>query len=159
MYDLIIRNGRIVDGTGGPEITGDVAILDGRIAAIGNVSAKEAAHATLDAKGHVVCPGFVDVHTHYDAQVFWDGTLSPSCYHGVTTIFGGHCGFSIAPLSKQAAPYLLRMLSRVEGMPETAWLRVCHGIGNPLVSISPNSTVISASTRASWRDTAPSVVW
>ena len=72
---------------------------------------------TIDATGHVVSPGFVDVHTHYDAQVFWDGTLSPSCYHGVTTIFGGHCGFSIAPLSKEAAPYLLNMLSRVEGMP------------------------------------------
>ena len=115
MLDLIIRNGQIIDGTGTPGFAGDIGIKDGRIAAIGRVS--EAAQQTIDATGHVVSPGFVDVHTHYDAQVFWDGTLTPSCYHGVTTIFGGHCGFSIAPLSKEAAPYLLNMLSRVEGMP------------------------------------------
>ncbi|MDE0273510.1 MAG: amidohydrolase family protein [Gammaproteobacteria bacterium] len=78
----------------------------------------ESARETLDAEGSAVTPGFVDVHTHYDAQVFWDPKLSPSCYHGVTTVFGGHCGFSIAPLSPEAAPYLLRMLARVEGMPE-----------------------------------------
>ncbi len=115
MLDLIIRNGRIIDGSGAPAIHGDIGIKDGRIAAIGRVD--EPATETLDARGRVVSPGFVDVHTHYDAQVFWDATVSPSCYHGVTTIFGGHCGFSIAPLSKEAAPYLLKMLSRVEGMP------------------------------------------
>jgi N-acyl-D-aspartate/D-glutamate deacylase len=115
MLDLVIKNGRIVDGSGSATVSGDVGIKDGRIAAVGRVDG--AAKRTVDAAGRVVCPGFVDVHTHYDAQVFWDGTLSPSCYHGVTTIFGGHCGFSIAPLSKDAAPYLLNMLSRVEGMP------------------------------------------
>ena len=115
MLDIIIKNGRIIDGTGAPAFDGDVGIKDGRIVAIGRID--EPAKQTIDAKGRIVSPGFVDVHTHYDAQVFWDGTLSPSCYHGVTTIFGGHCGFSIAPLSKDAAPYLLNMLSRVEGMP------------------------------------------
>jgi len=115
MLDLIIRNGQIIDGSGSPGFIGDIGIKGGRIAAIGRIT--EAAKETIDATGRVVSPGFVDVHTHYDAQVFWDGTLSPSCYHGVTTIFGGHCGFSIAPLSKEAAPYLLNMLSRVEGMP------------------------------------------
>lgn len=115
MLDLIIRNGQIVDGSGSPGFVGDLGIKDGRIAAIGRIT--DAAKETIDATGRVISPGFVDVHTHYDAQVFWDGTLSPSCYHGVTTIFGGHCGFSIAPLSKEAAPYLLNMLSRVEGMP------------------------------------------
>jgi N-acyl-D-aspartate/D-glutamate deacylase len=115
MLDLLIKNGRIIDGTGAPGSVGDIGVKDGRIAAIGHVT--ESAKQTIDATGRVVSPGFVDVHTHYDAQVFWDGTLSPSCYHGVTTIFGGHCGFSIAPLSKEAAPYLLNMLSRVEGMP------------------------------------------
>ena len=99
MLDLLIKNGRIIDGTGAPAFAGDIGIKDGRIAAIGRVT--EAAKQTIDATGRVVSPGFVDVHTHFDAQVFWDGTLSPSCYHGVTTIFGGHCGFSIAPLSKE----------------------------------------------------------
>lgn len=116
MLDLLIKNGRIIDGTGAPAVTGDVGIRDGRIAAVGEVG--ESAREALDADGCAVTPGFVDVHTHYDAQVFWDPALSPSCFHGVTTVFGGHCGFSIAPLSPEAAPYLLRMLARVEGMPE-----------------------------------------
>jgi N-acyl-D-aspartate/D-glutamate deacylase len=115
MLDLIIENAKIIDGTGSDAYAGSIGIKDGKIAAVGNVT--DTAKATLDAQGRVVCPGFIDVHTHYDAQVFWDGTLSPSCYHGVTTIFGGLCGFSIAPLSKEAAPYLLHMLARVEGMP------------------------------------------
>lgn len=115
MFDLIIDNARLIDGTGAPEVKGSLAVKDGKIAAIGQVSGESAKR--LDAKGRVLSPGFVDVHTHYDAQVFWDGALSPSCYHGVTTIFGGHCGFSIAPLSPDAAPYLLNMLARVEGMP------------------------------------------
>ena len=115
MLDLLIKNATIVDGTGAPAVTGAVGVRDGQIVAVGEVNEKS--HRVLDAQGKVVCPGFVDVHTHYDAQVFWDGTLSPSCYHGVTTVFGGFCGFSIAPLSKEAAPYLLHMLARVEGMP------------------------------------------
>jgi N-acyl-D-aspartate/D-glutamate deacylase len=118
MFDLVIRNGRIVDGSGAPARMGNVAIRDGKIAAVGEVDGP--AKQTLDAGGRVVSPGFIDVHTHYDAQAFWDPTLSPSCYHGVTTIYGGFCGFSIAPLSPEAAPYLLRMLARVEGMPVAA---------------------------------------
>ena len=118
MLDIVIRGGEVLDGTGSAAMRADVGIKDGRIAALGRV--EEAAKQTIDANGRVVSPGFVDVHTHYDAQVFWDGRLSPSCYHGVTTIFGGHCGFSIAPLSKDAAPYLLKMLARVEGMPENS---------------------------------------
>ena len=115
MLDVLVKNAQIVDGTGAPAYEGSVGIRDGRIAALGEVT--EQAHEVLDAQGRVVCPGFIDVHTHYDAQVFWDGTLSPSCYHGVTTVLGGFCGFSIAPLSEEAAPYLLNMLARVEGMP------------------------------------------
>ena len=115
MYDLKIINATIVDGTGAPSYQGELGVTDGRITAIGQ--APDDAKHIIDAQGLVLSPGFVDVHTHYDAQVFWDKTVSPSCYHGVTTIFGGHCGFSIAPLSSDAAPYLLNMLARVEGMP------------------------------------------
>ena len=92
-----------------------MGISDGRIVALGDVA--DAARETLDASGLIVAPGFVDLHTHYDAQVFWDGALSPSSYHGVTSIIGGNCGFSVAPLEPDQAEYLMRMLARVEGMP------------------------------------------
>jgi N-acyl-D-aspartate/D-glutamate deacylase len=115
MLDLKITGGTIVDGSGGPRFRGDVGIRDGRIAAIGDIN--EEAAETLDVAGRIVAPGFIDVHTHYDAQVFWDPTLSPSCYHGVTTVVGGFCGFSIAPMTAEAAGYIKPMLARVEGMP------------------------------------------
>jgi N-acyl-D-aspartate/D-glutamate deacylase len=115
VLDVIIKGGKVVDGSGGPARVSDVGILDGRIAAIGEI--EEPAREEIDASGRVVAPGFVDVHTHYDAQAFWDGTLSPSPFHGVTSVVGGNCGFSIAPLSADAGDYLMRMLARVEGMP------------------------------------------
>jgi len=117
--DMAIRNGVLIDGTGRPGFRGDLGISAGRITAIGNVAGR--ADTEVDAAGAAVSPGFIDIHTHFDAQVFWDPMLSPSVYHGVTTVLAGNCGFTLAPLSgrPEDADYLLRMLSRVEGMPLT----------------------------------------
>ena len=100
MYDLVIEGGTIVDGSGAASYIGSVYLQRGRIACIrAESSASFPAAERLDASGKIVAPGFVDIHTHYDAQAFWDPVLSPSPFHGVTTVIGGNCGFTIAPLS------------------------------------------------------------
>jgi N-acyl-D-aspartate/D-glutamate deacylase len=119
MYERLIRNATIVDGTGSPSRQGSVALSNGRIAAISDdIAAFDGQAAeTIDATGLVVCPGFIDPHTHYDAQILWDGAASPSNLHGVTTIIGGNCGFTLAPLAPGDGDYVRRMMAKVEGMP------------------------------------------
>jgi len=118
MLDLIIRGAEICDGTGAPRRSGDIAIADGQIAALGDVSGT--ARRELHADGLVAAPGFIDVHTHYDCQVSWDPALTPSSSHGVTSVVMGNCGFSIAPCRPAHRELLMEMLLYVEGMPTEA---------------------------------------
>jgi N-acyl-D-aspartate/D-glutamate deacylase len=115
--DVVIKGGTVVDGTGAPGRKADVAVTGGVVTEVGpDLDGKR----TLDASGQIVSPGFVDIHTHYDAQVFWDPALTPSCWHGVTSVVAGNCGFSIAPVHPEHRELLVRTLQHVEDMaPDT----------------------------------------
>ncbi|HWW44484.1 MAG TPA: amidohydrolase family protein [Acidimicrobiia bacterium] len=118
MLDVVIKGAMVVDGSGQPGRRADVGIRGGRIAAVGTV--EDDARETIDADGLVATPGFVDPHTHYDAQLFWDPTASSSSLHGVTSVVAGNCGFTLAPVAEPDADYLRRMMTKVEGMPLAA---------------------------------------
>jgi N-acyl-D-amino-acid deacylase len=119
MHDLVIRGGTVVDGTGGPSRTADVAVDDGIVTAVGDLGSA-AAHRTIDADGLLVTPGVVDVHTHYDGQVTWDPLVTPSSWHGVTTIVMGNCGVGFAPVRPGSQEWLVQLMEGVEDIPGTA---------------------------------------
>ncbi|MBB3606514.1 N-acyl-D-aspartate/D-glutamate deacylase [Mycolicibacterium sp. BK556] len=117
-YDIVVKNARIVDGTGKQAYGGDVAVKDGRIVAIGQVDG--AAVRTIDAGGQVIAPGFIDAHTHYDAQLMWDPSANPSSAHGVTTVLMGNCGYTLAPVRAADQDYLMGVFSAAEEVPKSA---------------------------------------
>ena len=117
-FDLVVKNGLIVDGTGTPPRHGDVAIAGDRIVAVGDVSGPR--HREIDADGHVVAPGFVDADTHMDAQVFWDELGRPSCWQGITTAVMGNCGFTLAPTRRDDRQLVSCNMERAEDIPAAA---------------------------------------
>ena len=116
MHDLVIRNGLVVDGTGAPARRADVAIDRGVIAAV-SAGLRERGRREIDASGLLVTPGWVDIHTHYDGQVTWDRYLTPSCWHGVTTLVMGNCGVGFAPARPERREWLISLMESVEDIP------------------------------------------
>src|SRR5436190_6473728 len=115
MHDLVIRNGRVFDGLGGAATIADVAVDGGVITEVGRVD--EQGHEVIDADGLAVTPGFIDVHTHYDGQVTWDPLVTPSIWHGVTTVVMGNCGVGFAPAAPDRHDWLIGLMEGVEGIP------------------------------------------
>ncbi|HVH17894.1 MAG TPA: amidohydrolase family protein, partial [Myxococcota bacterium] len=118
-YDLLIQGGTVVDGTMVPKFRADIGIRDGRIVEIGRIQSRDA-DRVLDADGLIVAPGFVDLHTHYDAQATWDPFLTPSSWHGVTTVVMGSCGVGFAPVSPDRHAWLIGLMEGVEDIPGSA---------------------------------------
>jgi len=120
MDDLIIRNGQVVDGTGSPVFEADIVINNGLIDEVGAIAADRLATRVIDATGQIVTPGFVDIHTHFDGQVCWDKQVTPSCWHGVTTVVAGNCGVGFAPVRPGTEDELVQIMESVEDIPGAA---------------------------------------
>ena len=118
MYDLLIKGARVIDGTGAPAVVADVVVADGHIAEVGRLTGSAA--ETIDAHGLLLTPGWVDIHTHYDGQVTWDPLLTPSIWHGVTTVVMGNCGVGFAPAAPERRAWLLGLMEGVEDIPGSA---------------------------------------
>ena len=118
LHDLVIRNGKILDGSGKKSFFGDIAIDDGKITSVGKI--ESAGKEEFDAKGNLVTPGWVDIHTHYDGQVSWDPYLTPSSWHGVTTAVMGNCGVGFAPVRPGDENFLIQLMEGVEDIPGSA---------------------------------------
>ncbi|MBL8166898.1 MAG: amidohydrolase family protein, partial [Acidobacteria bacterium] len=118
MFDLKITGGSVLDGSGSPSFTADIGIRDGKIVAVGTLA--EPAQQIIDADGALVTPGFVDIHTHFDGQVSWDETFSPSIHHGVTTVVMGNCGVGFAPVRPGEEERLINLMEGVEDIPGSA---------------------------------------
>src|SRR5881296_1266759 len=118
MHDLVVRGATIVDGTGAPAVAGDIAVDDGRITSVGEKAGR--GHRELEGDGLVAAPGWVDVHTHYDGQVTWDPEVTPSSWHGVTTVVMGNCGVGFAPVRPGGETFLIELMEGVEDIPGTA---------------------------------------
>ncbi len=118
-FDLLVRDGHVVDGTGKVGFRGDVAVSDGKIVAV-EPDISGTARRVIDAEGRIVAPGFIDIHTHFDAQVLWDPTLTSTVRHGITSVVAGNCGFTVSPVSPGDGDFIIQMLAHVEGMPADA---------------------------------------
>jgi N-acyl-D-aspartate/D-glutamate deacylase len=118
LYDLVIRGGELADGSGGPLRSADVAVSGGRIVEVGSIAGR--GRDEIDARGKLVTPGFVDIHTHYDGQATWDSRLQPSSWHGVTTAVMGNCGVGFAPVRAQHRERLIELMEGVEDIPGAA---------------------------------------
>ena len=118
MFDLILRGGTVIDGSGGPRYVADIGIKNGKVERIGNIT--EAGTEEIDATGKLVTPGWVDIHTHYDGQATWDPILAPSSWHGVTTVVMGNCGVGFAPVRPQDRDFLIQLMEGVEDIPGAA---------------------------------------
>jgi len=139
---LVVRNGTIIDGTGAPPFEADVVVAGDRVVEVGAFGGS--AVEELDARGKIVTPGFIDVHTHLDAQVSWDPLCSPSNVHGVTSVVVGNCGVGFAPCKPADRDYLIFLMEGVEDVPARRCVRACRGSGNR----SPSTCAISTRCRS-----------